>query len=208
MELQLQYIHFIPITITGSIIPYSNIHSWPTLINFQQHKFQLFLFSFFYIIYYRDAEDEIERVSHKNYDTKPNPISRKERKKEKQREREREYLKMGDVQRIVVVVEDKEAARTALQWALHNLLRQGDVIVLLHVFSPPPRKKKSTAARLLRRHGYHLALSFREICDAFFNVSGNESLSIFFAELLVFFVTYINLISLMRDRVNYRRIQR
>ncbi|XP_010479325.1 PREDICTED: uncharacterized protein LOC104758194 [Camelina sativa] len=77
---------------------------------------------------------------------------------------------MEDVRRIVVVVEDKEAARTALQWALHNLLRQGDVIVLLHVFSPPPsRKKKFTAARNLRRHGYHLALSFREICDSFFN---------------------------------------
>jgi nucleotide-binding universal stress UspA family protein len=82
---------------------------------------------------------------------------------------------MEDVRRIVVVVEDKQAARTALQWALHNLLRQGDVIVLLHVYSPPPRKKKSTAARLLRRHGYNLALSFREICDSFFNVSGNES---------------------------------
>lgn len=110
----------------------------------------------------------IERVSHKNYDTKPNPIPRKKKKKE------RKY-KMGDVRRIVVVVEDKEAARTALQWALHNLLRQGDVIVLLHVFSPPPpRKKKSTAARNLRRHGYHLALSFREICNAFFNVSENE----------------------------------
>lgn len=78
---------------------------------------------------------------------------------------------MEDVRRIVVVVEDKEAARTALQWALHNLLRQGDTIVLLHVISPPPRKKKSTAARLHRRHGYNLALSFREICDAFFNVS-------------------------------------
>ncbi|ESQ30611.1 hypothetical protein EUTSA_v10011768mg [Eutrema salsugineum] len=78
---------------------------------------------------------------------------------------------MGEVRRIVVVVEDKEAARMALQWALHNLLRHGDVIVLLHVFSPPPRKKKSTAARLLRRHGYHLALSFREICDAFLSTN-------------------------------------
>ncbi|KAJ0230760.1 Adenine nucleotide alpha hydrolases-like superfamily protein [Hirschfeldia incana] len=78
---------------------------------------------------------------------------------------------MGDVRRIVVVVEDKEAARTAMQWALHNLLRQGDIIVLLHVISHPPRKKKSTAARLLRRHGYNLALSFREICDAFFNTN-------------------------------------
>ncbi|CAA7048236.1 unnamed protein product [Microthlaspi erraticum] len=78
---------------------------------------------------------------------------------------------MGEVRRIVVVVEDKEAARTALQWALHNLFRHGDVIVLLHVFSPPPRKKKSTAARLLRLRGYHLALSFREICDTFFNTN-------------------------------------
>ncbi|CAN8288482.1 unnamed protein product [Cochlearia groenlandica] len=78
---------------------------------------------------------------------------------------------MGEVRKIVVVVEDKEASRTALKWALHNLLRHGDVIILLHVFSPPPRKKKSTAARLLRRHGYNLALSFREICDAFFNTN-------------------------------------
>ncbi|KAL1209202.1 hypothetical protein V5N11_015954 [Cardamine amara subsp. amara] len=78
---------------------------------------------------------------------------------------------MEDIRRIVVLVEDKEAARTALQWALHNLLRPCDVIVLLHVFSPPQRKKKSTAARLLRRHGYNLALSFREICDSFFNTN-------------------------------------
>ncbi|VVB00818.1 unnamed protein product [Arabis nemorensis] len=78
---------------------------------------------------------------------------------------------MEDIRRVVVVVEDKEAARTALQWALHNFLRQGDVIILLHVFSSLHRKKKSTAARLLRRHGYHLALSFREICDSFFNTN-------------------------------------
>ncbi|CAH2036199.1 unnamed protein product [Thlaspi arvense] len=88
-----------------------------------------------------------------------------------QTRRERGRLEMEDVRRIVVVVEDKEAARTALQWALHNLLRHGDIIVLLHVFSPPPRKKKSSAARLLRSNGYHLALSFREICDAFFNTN-------------------------------------
>nr|VDD02978.1 unnamed protein product [Brassica rapa] len=74
---------------------------------------------------------------------------------------------MGDVRRIVVVVEDKEAARTALQWALHNLFRQGDIIVLLHVISPPPRKKKSTAVRLLRRHGYHLSLRLLSV-DGFF----------------------------------------
>lgn len=105
-----------------------------------------------------------------DYDTKPNP-SQFSFFQTKDEERDRERIVMGEVQRIVVVVEDKEAARTALQWALHNLFRHGDVIVLLHVFSPPPRKKKSTAARLLRRHGYHLALSFRELCDDFFNVS-------------------------------------
>ncbi|XP_010549148.1 PREDICTED: uncharacterized protein LOC104820410 isoform X1 [Tarenaya hassleriana] len=83
---------------------------------------------------------------------------------------------MGEMQRIVVVVEEEEAAKTALQWALHNLLRLGDVIVLLHVFSPPPRRRKKNspaalaAARLLRLRGYHLALSFRQICDDFFNV--------------------------------------
>ncbi|KAH0853290.1 hypothetical protein HID58_093328 [Brassica napus] len=85
--------------------------------------------------------------------------------------------------------EDKEAARTALQWALHNLFRHGDVIVLLHVFSPPPRKKKFTAARLLRRHGYHLALSFRELCGDFFN-----------SDLKIFLILDENLISSLRDR--------
>ncbi|CAN7019269.1 unnamed protein product, partial [Brassica rapa subsp. trilocularis] len=105
-----------------------------------------------------------------DYDTKPNP-SQFSFFQTKDEERDRERIVMGEVQRIVVVVEDKEAARTALQWALHNLFRHGDVIVLLHVFSPPPRKKKSTAARLLRRHGYHLALSFRELCDDFFNTN-------------------------------------
>ncbi|XP_010549149.1 PREDICTED: uncharacterized protein LOC104820410 isoform X2 [Tarenaya hassleriana] len=84
---------------------------------------------------------------------------------------------MGEMQRIVVVVEEEEAAKTALQWALHNLLRLGDVIVLLHVFSPPPRRRKKNspaalaAARLLRLRGYHLALSFRQICDDFFNTN-------------------------------------
>ncbi|CAK7349792.1 unnamed protein product [Dovyalis caffra] len=70
-----------------------------------------------------------------------------------------------DVRKIVVVVEDVEAARTALQWALHNLLRYGDLITLLHVFSPAinsSRSKKKT--RLLRLKGFQLALSFKDIC--------------------------------------------
>ncbi|KAL0462273.1 UNVERIFIED_CONTAM: hypothetical protein Slati_0114900 [Sesamum latifolium] len=31
------------------------------------------------------------------------------------------------MEKIVIVVEDVEIARTALQWALHNILRYGDV---------------------------------------------------------------------------------
>lgn len=119
---------------------------------------------------------------------------------------------MEDVRRIVVVVEDKEAARTALQWALHNFLRQGDVIVLLHVFSSLPRKKKSTAARLLRRHGYHLALSFREICDSFFNVSkislimGKKNSTLLDFLLMNWF--FLVNIRFLRDRCYNRRIRR
>ncbi|KAJ6418512.1 hypothetical protein OIU84_001802 [Salix udensis] len=74
-----------------------------------------------------------------------------------------------DVRKIVVVVEDVDAARAALKWALHNLLRYGDLITLLHVFSPAmnsPRCKNKT--RLLRLEGYQLALSFKDIlCNSF-----------------------------------------
>ncbi|KAJ1394704.1 hypothetical protein SESBI_33954 [Sesbania bispinosa] len=37
-----------------------------------------------------------------------------------------------DVRNIAVVVEDVDAARTALIWALHNIIRYGDIITLLH----------------------------------------------------------------------------
>ncbi|KAJ6672601.1 ADENINE NUCLEOTIDE ALPHA HYDROLASES-LIKE SUPERFAMILY PROTEIN [Salix viminalis] len=74
-----------------------------------------------------------------------------------------------DVRKIVVVVEDVDEARAALKWALHNLLRYGDLITLLHVFSPAmnsPRCKNKT--RLLRLEGYQLALSFKDIlCNSF-----------------------------------------
>ncbi|KAL6177913.1 hypothetical protein ACLB2K_049434 [Fragaria x ananassa] len=75
-----------------------------------------------------------------------------------------------DVRRIVVVVEDVEAARTALKWALQNLIRFGDFITLLHVF-PSSRSKNKNKTRLLRLKGFRLALSFKDICDSFPNVS-------------------------------------
>ncbi|XP_004301081.1 PREDICTED: uncharacterized protein LOC101313612 [Fragaria vesca subsp. vesca] len=73
-----------------------------------------------------------------------------------------------DVRRIVVVVEDVEAARTALKWALQNLIRFGDFITLLHVF-PSSRSKNKNKTRLLRLKGFRLALSFKDICDSFPN---------------------------------------
>ncbi|KAM3232629.1 hypothetical protein P3L10_017988 [Capsicum annuum] len=71
-----------------------------------------------------------------------------------------------DVRKIVVVVEDVDIARTALQWTLHNLLRYGDIISLLHIFSITRSNKK---LRLLRLKGFQLALSFQEICNNFIN---------------------------------------
>lgn len=73
-----------------------------------------------------------------------------------------------ETRKIVVVVEDVEAARTALQWALHNLLRYGDIITLLHVF-PSTRSKNKNKLRLLRLKGFQLALSFKDACSSFPN---------------------------------------
>lgn len=75
-----------------------------------------------------------------------------------------------DVRKIAVMVEDVEAARTALKWALNNLMRYGDLIILLHVF-PSTRSKSGAKARHLRLKGYQLALSFKDLCTAFPNVS-------------------------------------
>ncbi|KAI4331523.1 hypothetical protein MLD38_029708 [Melastoma candidum] len=77
---------------------------------------------------------------------------------------------MDGAKKVVVMVEDVEAARMALCWALHNILRLGDVLTLLHVFpcSRPGTRKK---LRLLRLQGYQLALSFRELCSGFTNMS-------------------------------------
>ena len=73
-----------------------------------------------------------------------------------------------DMRKIVVVVEDVEAARTAFEWALHNLLRYGDLITLLHVF--PKRSRSKKKLRLSRLKGFQLALSFKDICSDFPNV--------------------------------------
>ncbi|GMN57944.1 hypothetical protein TIFTF001_027044 [Ficus carica] len=79
-----------------------------------------------------------------------------------------------DERRIVVVVEEVEVARTALQWALHNLLRYGDTITLLHVFPANnsggrSSKSKLKKNRLLRLKGFQLALSFQDICNTYSN---------------------------------------
>ncbi|XP_027920997.1 uncharacterized protein LOC114179014 isoform X2 [Vigna unguiculata] len=74
-----------------------------------------------------------------------------------------------DVRNIAVVVEDVDAARTALQWALHNIIRYGDIITLLHVY-PLTRSKSKNKARLLRLKGFQLALSFQDICNNFSNI--------------------------------------
>ncbi|XP_054807293.1 uncharacterized protein LOC129309660 isoform X2 [Prosopis cineraria] len=73
---------------------------------------------------------------------------------------------MGDARKIVTVVEDVEAARIALRWALHNIVRYGDLITLLHVY-PHTRSRSKNKARLLRLKGFQLALSFQHICDTF-----------------------------------------
>ncbi|XP_022639380.1 uncharacterized protein LOC106767193 isoform X2 [Vigna radiata var. radiata] len=76
-----------------------------------------------------------------------------------------------DVRNIAVVVEDVDAARTALQWALHNIIRYGDIITLLHVY-PLTRSKTKNKARLLRLKGFQLALSFQQ--DIFNNFSNTK----------------------------------
>ncbi|KAM3380299.1 hypothetical protein P3S68_005872 [Capsicum galapagoense] len=73
-----------------------------------------------------------------------------------------------DVRKIVVVVEDVEVSRTALQWALHNLLRYGDLVTLLHVF-PNFRSRSTKKLRHLRLKGFQLALSFQDLCNNFPN---------------------------------------
>ncbi|KAJ0962812.1 hypothetical protein J5N97_027934 [Dioscorea zingiberensis] len=65
-------------------------------------------------------------------------------------------------QKVVVVVEEAGAARTALEWAVRNYIRGGDSITLLYV-CPATRSKKKQ--RNLRLRGFHLALSFKDLCN-------------------------------------------
>ncbi|XP_039143614.1 uncharacterized protein LOC120280736 [Dioscorea cayenensis subsp. rotundata] len=65
-------------------------------------------------------------------------------------------------QKVVVVVEEAAAARTALQWAVRNYVRGGDSITLLYV-CPAARSRKKQ--RNLRLRGFHLALSFKDLCN-------------------------------------------
>ncbi|KAL8225739.1 hypothetical protein R6Q57_018296 [Mikania cordata] len=74
-----------------------------------------------------------------------------------------------EVRKIVVVVEDVEVARTAMLWALHNVLRYGDLVILLHVFpannaAAGSKSRNRKKIRLLRLKGFQLALSFKDIC--------------------------------------------
>ncbi|KAL2935508.1 Universal stress protein PHOS32 [Bienertia sinuspersici] len=73
-----------------------------------------------------------------------------------------------DERKIVVMVEESETARTALKWALQNLVRYGDVLTLLHLcpYYPPTRSRNKNKLRLVRLKGYQLALSFKDICTS------------------------------------------
>ncbi|XP_016487219.1 uncharacterized protein LOC107807377 isoform X1 [Nicotiana tabacum] len=73
-----------------------------------------------------------------------------------------------DIRKIVVIVEDVEIAKTALQWTLHNLLRYGDILILLHVF-PITKSRNKKKVKLLRLKGFQLALSFYDICKKILN---------------------------------------
>ncbi|CAO2818404.1 unnamed protein product [Amaranthus hypochondriacus] len=71
--------------------------------------------------------------------------------------------------KIVVIVEESETARTALKWALQNLIRYGDVLTLLHLcpyYPPRSSSRNKKKIRHLRLKGYQLALSFKDICTS------------------------------------------
>ncbi|KAI5441309.1 uncharacterized protein LOC127097051 isoform X1 [Lathyrus oleraceus] len=78
-----------------------------------------------------------------------------------------------DVKKIVVVVEDVDAARTALKWALLNIIRYGDIITLLHVYNSNSNTRSKgrsrSRGRLVRLNGFRLALSFQDICNNYPN---------------------------------------
>ncbi|XP_068637158.1 uncharacterized protein [Aristolochia californica] len=69
-----------------------------------------------------------------------------------------------ECRKIIAIVEDVDAARSALKWAVQNLLRFGDVITLLHVY-PSSRSKNRQKQRIRRLNGFQLALSFKDLCQ-------------------------------------------
>ena len=99
-------------------------------------------------------------------------------------------MHMGDVRKIAVVVEDEEAARMALRWALHNIVRCGDIITLLHVYPAPTRSVSKSRARLLRLQGFHLALSFQHMCHAFPSVRIGSTMHSFHFIALLFYHSF------------------
>jgi nucleotide-binding universal stress UspA family protein len=102
-----------------------------------------------------------------------------------------------DVKKIVVVVEDVDEARTALKWALINIIRHGDIITLLHVYnssnSNTRSKRNRSRARLLRLNGFRLALSFQDICNNYPNVCIIFVLLFFYMFLLMLFLFYVQI---------------
>jgi nucleotide-binding universal stress UspA family protein len=101
-----------------------------------------------------------------------------------------------DVKKIIVVVEDVDAARTALKWALINIIRHGDIITLLHVYnsnSNTRSKRSRSKARLLRLNGFRLALSFQDICNNYPNVCIIFVLLFFYMFLLMLFLFYVQI---------------
>ncbi|XP_016506809.1 uncharacterized protein LOC107824531 isoform X2 [Nicotiana tabacum] len=74
-----------------------------------------------------------------------------------------------DMRKIVVIVEDLEVSRTALQWALHNFLRFGDLVTLLHVFPNLKSRSNNKKLRNLRLKGFQLALTFQDLCNNYPN---------------------------------------
>jgi nucleotide-binding universal stress UspA family protein len=109
---------------------------------------------------------KIQNTKHKTQNTKPGTglaLGSTER------ERERDNLRGIEINkepmerlRVVVVVEEAEASRAALQWAVHNYIRCQDSITLLHVC---PFVRSRSKRRNLRLRGFQLALSFKDLCN-------------------------------------------
>lgn len=70
---------------------------------------------------------------------------------------------MEGQKRVVVVVEESEAANAALGWAVGNFIRPGDIVILLHIHPSSRSRRKMQALRL---KGFQLALSFKDRCSA------------------------------------------